>query len=85
MFAYVPNRVPIIYNCWIGFAVAVGTVVYRLRRYRTVPSRGQEIPISYNSTLVLPSVAYPDPGGSGFKSPGWIRIRNPDPGREIEL
>ena len=28
-----------------------------------------------------------DPGGSGFKLPGWIRIRiqNPDPESEIEL
>jgi len=33
------------------------------------------------------SVADPDPGGSGYKSSGWIRIRNPDPvpGSEIEL
>ena len=33
------------------------------------------------------SVEDPDPGGSGFKLPGWIwiRIRNPDPGSENEL
>jgi len=40
----------------------------------------------YIPTITI-SVADPDPGGSGFKSPGWIRIRiwNPDPGSEIEL
>ena len=33
------------------------------------------------------SVSDPDPGGSGFKLPDWIRIRirNPDPESEIEL
>ena len=37
-------------------------------------------------TAVFP-VFRPDPVGSGFKLPGWIRIRiqNPDPESEIEL
>ena len=38
---------------------------------------------------VMNSVSAPDPGGSEFKLPGWIRIhiRNPgpDPESEIEL
>ena len=37
----------------------------------------------------LISVSDPDPGGSGFKLPDWIRIRirnpDPDPESEIEL
>ena len=39
------------------------------------------------TAVPMSSVAESDPGGSGFKSPGWIqiRIRNPDPGREIGL
>jgi len=39
--------------------------------------------------LEIIKVSVPDPGGSGLKFPGWIRIpiRNPDPdpGSEIEL
>ena len=31
------------------------------------------------------SVSDPDPVGSGFKLPGWIRIWNPEPESEIEL
>ena len=37
--------------------------------------------------MVFGSVSDPDPGGSGFKLPRWIRIRirNPDPESEIKL
>ena len=45
---------------------------------------GSVYQLRYGTYLVY-SVANPDPGGSGFKSPGWIRIRNPDPASEIEL
>ena len=34
--------------------------------------------------ILVTSVSDPDPVGSGFKSPVWIRIRNPDPAIEIE-
>ena len=41
----------------------------------------------YSARFFNPSISVPDPGGSGFKLQGWIRIRNPnpDPGSEIEL
>ena len=46
------------------------------------PPHVPQVPGTYNYSV-------PDPGGSGFKSPGWIRfrIRNPDPfpASEIEL
>ena len=37
--------------------------------------------------VTMSSVSDPDPGGSGFKLPGWIRIRirNPDPDPEGEI
>ena len=47
--------------------------------------------IFYTVSFLLPlsSVSDPDPVGSGFKSPVWIRIRirdpDPDPAIEIEL
>ena len=39
------------------------------------------------STILSAGVSDPDPVGSGFKLPCWIRIliRNPDPESEIEL
>ena len=43
--------------------------------------------LHFGKLLAYPtsSVLDPDPVGSGFKSPVWIWIRNPDPAIEIEL
>jgi len=45
------------------------------------------MPEHYSTLVIKSSVSDPgpDPGGSGFKLPVWIRIRNPDPILAIEI
>ena len=74
---------PLIGRKWTNEETRLAAASTVVKRSKTFSPSAPISKSQYNCRVS--SVSDPDPIGSGFKLPCWIRIRNPDPESEIEL